>query len=122
MNLLVDVNLTPNWCAFLRNAGFEATHWTEIGAAGAADTEIMAHARTHGLVVFTHDLDFARLLALTRATGPSVIQLRAQDTLPSAVGPTVVIVLKEHATALRDGALVTVDPRAARVRILPILP
>lgn len=34
----------------------------------------MAYARANGLVVFTHDLDFGVLLALTRGAGPSVLQ------------------------------------------------
>ena len=39
----------------------------------------MAWAGEHGSVVFTHDLDFGSLLALTQAVGPSVIQVRTQD-------------------------------------------
>jgi predicted nuclease of predicted toxin-antitoxin system len=71
--------------------------------------------------VFTHDLDFGALLALTRARGPSVIQVRAQDVLPDAIGDLVARVLAEHAAALESGALVTVEPYAARVRVLPIV-
>jgi len=33
----------------------------------------MSYAQDHGYVVFTHDLDFGTLLALTRARGPSVV-------------------------------------------------
>lgn len=33
------------------------------------------------LVAFTHDLDFSALLAATQATGPSIIQVRAEDVL-----------------------------------------
>ena len=83
MKILVDVNLTPHWCPFLASAGFETIHWSQVGDPGAPDVEIMDFARAGGFVVFTHDLDFGHLLALTRARGPSVIQLRAQDTLPS---------------------------------------
>lgn len=122
MKLLVDVNLTPNWCPALNAAGFEAVHWTEVGEPGAPDVEILDHARKLGMVVFTHDLDFGYLLALTRARGPSVVQLRTQDPLPGAVGTTVIDALSQHADAIAAGALLTIDPRAARVRILPIAP
>lgn len=44
---------------------------------------VMGWARENGHVVFTHDLDFGTLLALTRASGPSVVQVRAHDVLPS---------------------------------------
>ena len=83
MKLLVDMNLSPDWVAVLTQAGWETAHWSGVGNLRAADSEIMAWARQHGHVVFTHDLDFGTLLALTQAEGPSVIQVRTQDvTLP----------------------------------------
>ena len=42
----------------------------------AEDSEIMAWASVNDFVVFTHDLDFGAILALTRAEGPSVVQVR----------------------------------------------
>ncbi len=32
MKLLVDMNLSPAWVDVLRQAGFEAIHWSEIGS------------------------------------------------------------------------------------------
>ena len=80
----------------------------------------MAFARTNGWVVFTHDLDFGTLLAQTHATGPSVIQVRSQDTYPDAIGSAVETALNQHATDLAAGALVTVEPSRNRVRVLPL--
>jgi predicted nuclease of predicted toxin-antitoxin system len=97
-----------------------AIHWTSLGDPRATDGEIMRYARDHGCVVFTHDLDFGALLALTRAVGPSVLQVRAQNVLPAAIGELVMRVVAEHSEALEAGALVTVDERNARIRILPI--
>lgn len=71
-------------------------------------------------MVFTHDLDFSALLATTRASGPSVLQVRAQDVLPSAIGARVVRTLQDHEDALDLGAIVTIDELAARVRVSPI--
>jgi len=68
----------------------------------------------------TSDLDFSTLLAMTGATGPSVVQLRAQDVFPESTGRHVLHVLAEHVAALAAGAIVSVDDVAARVRILPI--
>lgn len=42
----------------------------------------MAWARANDRIVFTHDLDFGRLLALAGRVGPSVMQVRTQDVLP----------------------------------------
>jgi predicted nuclease of predicted toxin-antitoxin system len=71
-------------------------------------------------VVFTHDLDFGAVLALTRAQGPSALQVRTQNILPVAIGDLVVRVLTMHASLMEAGALVTVDERDARIRVLPI--
>jgi len=37
MKLLLDMNLSPLWLTALRDAGFEVTHWAEIGRANDAD-------------------------------------------------------------------------------------
>jgi predicted nuclease of predicted toxin-antitoxin system len=120
IKVLVDVNLAPAWTDMLAANRIEAVHWSTIGDPRASDEELLRYAREHDYVVFTHDLDFGTLLALTRARGPSVVQVRTQNVLPMAIGDLVVRVLTEHVAALGAGALVTVDERAARVRILPI--
>jgi predicted nuclease of predicted toxin-antitoxin system len=83
VKILVDMNLSPHWVSFLVRAGFESFHWSTIGDARASDAELMAWARAHGHVVFTHDMDFGALLAATRARGPSVLQARVKNTLRS---------------------------------------
>ncbi|MBM4361646.1 MAG: DUF5615 family PIN-like protein [Deltaproteobacteria bacterium] len=120
MRLLLDMNLSPGWVEALAARGFAATHWSSVGDPRAPDAQLMWYAREGGYVVFTHDLDFGALLALTRADGPSVLQLRTQDVTPQAAAALVHRVLIAHAEALRVGALVTVDARTSRVRILPV--
>jgi predicted nuclease of predicted toxin-antitoxin system len=80
----------------------------------------MEWARRNGHVVFTHDMDFSALLAVTGATGPSVLQVRAQDVLPSAIGRDVVRVLTMRSEAFSAGVIVTIDKVKSRVRVLPI--
>ena len=48
MKLLLDMNLSPGWVGFLRDQGFEAMHWSEVGDPRAPDASIMAWARDHG--------------------------------------------------------------------------
>ena len=120
MRILVDVNLSPAWVDELIAQGFEAVHWTSVGDPRAPDSLIMAYAREHDQVVFTHDLDFGTLLALTRSLGPSVVQVRTQDVLPQALSKLVVNVLRKQEQALAKGALVTIDAGTSRVRILPV--
>jgi hypothetical protein len=45
---------------------------------------------------------------------------RAQNVLPSAIGESVVGVLRSHEAAIQKGAIVTVDVVSSRVRLLPI--
>ena len=80
----------------------------------------MAWAKAAAYVVFPHDLDFGAILAATSARGPSVFQVRTQDVSSAHLEPVVAAALREHATALEEGVLVTVDEARSRVRIVPI--
>jgi predicted nuclease of predicted toxin-antitoxin system len=70
MKLLIDMNLSPKWVSTLREAGWDAVHWSDIGKPNAPDHEILGFARANGYVIFTHDLDFATILAATKAELP----------------------------------------------------
>lgn len=120
MKLLLDMNLSPAWAPMLVSAGWEATHWSAVGAATAADADIMTWARVNGFTLITNDLDFSAILAATRAEGPSVIQVRGQDLSPNALGPTLLALLRTHSHTLESGAILTLDLRTARVRSLPL--
>jgi len=120
MRFLIDMNLSPQWVSYLASHGFEAVHWSTVGQPEAADSEIFDFASTNGWIVFTHDLDFGTLLAALRTSAPSVIQVRSQDVLPSAIGETVLRAIRATEPYFGTGALVTVDPSRHRIRLLPI--
>ncbi len=120
MKVLVDMNLSPRWVKLLADAGIEAVHWSSVGAANARDVEIMGLARVKGYVVLTHDLDFGAILAATHGSKPSVVQIRSEEVGPDIIGKQVVIALRQMAVDLEQGALVTVNPKRTRVRILPL--
>ena len=120
MNILIDMNLSPTWVDALSVAGHGALHWSEIGDPRAPDIVLMNWARANEHVLFTNDLDLGTILALTRTSGPSVVQLRAQAVLPADVGEVVLSVLRQQEPALRAGALVTIDAATSRVRLLPL--
>jgi predicted nuclease of predicted toxin-antitoxin system len=100
--------------------GFTAVHWSTVGQPSAADSEIFDFAAANDWIVFTHDLDFGMLLATLRTNRPSVIQVRAQDVLPSAIGDIVLRAIQTAKPNLEAGALVTVDSFRHRIRVLPI--
>lgn len=114
------MNLSPLWTTALSDQGYEAVHWSRMGDPAAPDRELMDWARAQGCVVFTHDLDFSRMLALTRAEGPSVLQLRSQAVLPDDAGPLIFAAIRQHESLLESGALVVVDATTSRARVLPI--
>jgi predicted nuclease of predicted toxin-antitoxin system len=119
MKLLVDMNLSPRWIPFLRDAGWEATHWSTVGKADASDLEIMTFAAANGYVVLTNDLDFAAILAASHHKKPSVAQIRAQDLSPNVIGAQIVAALRHVQTELEAGALLTIESDRTRLRILP---
>ena len=120
MKIVLDMNIPPIWVQFLNDAGHDAIHWSNIGNIRAEDTEIMEWARINKHVVFTHDLDFGSLLYATGAKAPSVIQLRVENILPSSVGNELLETLKIATEELNNGALIIIDPRRQRMRILPL--
>src|SRR5687768_16009430 len=105
VQLVVDINLSVEWVAELARHGWSAVHWSSVGDARADDAAIMAWALANGYVVFTHDLDFGAILALTHATGPSVLQMRGQSVLPEDIGSLVIAALRQYDAELAAGAL-----------------
>ena len=82
----------------------------------------MAYARVNGYVVLTHDLDFGAILAATHGEKPSVVQIRAEEVSPDVIGKQVIVALRQMASELEEGALLTVDPNRTRLRVLPLPP
>ena len=90
MKILVDMNLSPQLCPFLAAERWTVVHWSSIGDPRAPDSVLLTWAKDNGYVVVTHDLDFGAILAATRATGPSVLQVRTQDVLPAKLVPLLI--------------------------------
>ncbi len=118
MKLLVDMNLSPAWVAFLRANGHEAVRWSEVGPPEAPDRTLIAWAQAHDHVVLTHDHDFGAILTQAKEKKPSVITLRTPELLPEAVGNRILEVLKTLEDELRQGALVIIEPERVRLRLL----
>ncbi|KAA3643923.1 MAG: hypothetical protein DWQ07_17555 [Chloroflexi bacterium] len=122
MKILLDMNLSPAWIDFLDGHGLEAVHWRDIGDPEAEDRLLLSWARDHQYVVFTHDLDFGAILAATGANAPSVIQVRAQNVTPGHLGDLLIQAISEYELLINEGALIVLDEKRVRVRILPLFP
>jgi predicted nuclease of predicted toxin-antitoxin system len=70
----------------------------------------------------THDLDFSAIPVATKGAKPSLVQIRARNITPEAVGNQIVAALRHAAAELEAGALLTVDADRMRIRLLPLPP
>jgi predicted nuclease of predicted toxin-antitoxin system len=120
MRLLIDMNLSPKLADILVEKGMEASHWYQKGAYDAPDSEIMSYARENDYVVLTCDLDFGALLSSSHGKKPSVIQLRVQNYDLQLIAGLVSNAVLVHATDIENGAILSIDARRARLRILPL--
>ena len=120
MKLLIDMNLSPLWVRFFAERGIASVHWSMLGSPSAPDSEILEYASENGFIIFTHDLDFGALLAKRQVRQPSVLQIRTQEVMTTAIGSLVVYALDASRSHLESGALVTVDAKRRRIRLLPI--
>jgi predicted nuclease of predicted toxin-antitoxin system len=120
MKILIDMNLSPIWADYFTIYQIESIHWSNVGQPNAKDKEIFDYARENSFVVFTNDLDFSAILASSRATFPSVIQVRTQNLLPDYIGETIIELLSQFDEMIDNGCLLTFDENKTRTRILPL--
>jgi len=114
------MGISPETVSWLRSQGHDAIHLHEEGLDRLTDQEILEKARQEGRVLLTHDLDFSQLLALSKATSPSVIVFRLADMRPKSVNRHLDQVLQQAQKDLAQGAIVSVREGQIRVHPLPI--
>lgn len=122
MKLLVDMNLSPDWVPLLKTHGWEAVHWSSLGKGNEPDPDLLAWARADNRIVLTQDLDFSQILYATKEFGPSVVLLRMDNEFDPAARRHVCAALSQAEEVLTQGALLTISPKRARLRRLPIVP
>ncbi|MDR0467132.1 MAG: DUF5615 family PIN-like protein [Deltaproteobacteria bacterium] len=119
MKLLIDMNLPVSWVKYFEKAGIEAAYWSSLGPAAAPDAEIVARAKADGYVIMSRDLGFGIIMFMTQAKKPSIVQIRVEDVRPEIIGELVVEALRQTERDLLAGALLTIAPKRARLRLLP---
>ena len=120
MKFLIDVPLSPALAAWLRGLGHDAVHAVELGLNRAPDVDIMARAKQEGRTVVTADFDYPRLLALARATDPSLILFREGDWSEADVITRMGDILRALTAAEITQSIVVVERDRLRRRRLPI--
>lgn len=114
------MNMSPRWMPLLEAAGHEVFHWSQIGRPDATDAEILLRASTDQAVIISHDLDFGSILAASGGRAPSVVLLRTDNLDVALIGEQVLVALRQLREALDAGALVAIDPKRTRIRMLPL--
>ena len=84
------------------------------------DEQVLAKAVAEQRIVLTMDLDFGYLLAISKASLPSVILFRLEDKRSERVNERLSEVLRLCLNDLSAGAIVVVTETTIRVRRLPI--
>lgn len=120
MKIVIDMNLTPMWVPELIRMGHDAVHWSAIGKAEDADSKVMEWAHHNNHVVMTSDLDFGEMLAASGESSPSIIQLRLGRHIPRMLAGLMADALNKCSKDLAKGALLSVDHKNQRLRVLPL--
>ena len=120
MKFLVDMPLSPTLAAWLREHGHDSVHASELGPHRASDSELIARAKQEARTVVTAGLDYPHLLAMARATEPSVILFRDGEWSEAEVIERVAEVLAALTEKDIEQSIIVVERDRVRRRRLPL--
>jgi predicted nuclease of predicted toxin-antitoxin system len=112
--------LSPALVPWLKANGHDAVHASTIGLNRAGDAEIIARANAETRTIITADLDYPRLLALARATAPSLILFRGGDWSDADTITRMAEILVAVSEKEIEGSILVVERDRLRRRRLPI--
>ncbi len=116
MKLLLDQGLPHAAAHLLRQQNIDAIHVQDRGLELAEDAEILEYARRDQRAVITLDADFHTLLAMSRATEPSVIRIRMEGLKADACARLIKRILPAVVKEIVAGGNVAVSVSETRVR------
>jgi predicted nuclease of predicted toxin-antitoxin system len=120
VKFLVDMPLSPMLAAWLRDQGHDAVHAIELGLDQESDLGILGYAKDDSRTVITADLDYPRLLALGRMTGPSLVLFRDGNWSEADVIARLAHVLNILEESEINSSITVIDRERIRRRKLPI--
>ena len=121
MRLLADLQISPRKVAYLRTLGHDVLRATDLLPATATDEAIVATAIRERRGILTQDLDFTSIVALSGRAEPSIVSIRLTSPRVPAVNAVLEQTLPALESALRAGALVTIEDSRVRTRSLPVV-
>lgn len=117
---LLDQGIPRSAVRLLLEAGHDAVHASDIGLASADDEVVLERALADARTIVTLDADFHALLAVSGASGPSVIRIRIEGLRGEDVARIVARVVAEGGAELDSGVAVSVQQGRIRWRKLPV--
>jgi predicted nuclease of predicted toxin-antitoxin system len=103
--------LPPAIAAWLVDQGHDAVHATDLRLHRAPDSEIVARAKHEARTIITADLDYPRLLAVARASEPSLILFRTGDWTEAEVRRRLGSILSSQTAEDITQSIIVVDSR-----------
>jgi predicted nuclease of predicted toxin-antitoxin system len=123
VRFLVDNAVSPSVAAGLLREGHDALHIRDRGLANRDDELLFELAARENRILISADTDFATLLALRRASKPSVILFRHRaPRRPEEQLRLLLAQLSQLSEPLEQGSLVSIEDARVRVRLLPLIP
>jgi predicted nuclease of predicted toxin-antitoxin system len=120
VRFLIDMPLSPALATWLADRGHDAVHAAGLGLDRATDSAIMARAKHEARTVVTADLNYPRLLAVARASEPSLILFRNGNWSEADVRIRLSEILATLTEADIARSIIVVDRDRVRRRRLPI--
>jgi predicted nuclease of predicted toxin-antitoxin system len=120
MRFLADMGVSQRVVTWLREQSHDAVHLRDQGLQRLENGDIFAKAFQESRIILTWDLDFAEILALSGTQTVSAVIFRLHNTRSVHVIQRLERVLTESAQDLEGGAIISVEERRHRVRLLPI--
>ena len=120
MRFLGDMGIAGSTMTWLKSNGHDAKHLRDEGLQRLPDDEVFAKAGIENRIVLNFDLGFGDIAAAAGTALPSIIIFRLFDQNPANVNRRLEVVLKEAATVLDQGSVISVDEIRYRIRRLPI--
>lgn len=120
MRFIADMGIAQAAVSWLREEGHDAFHLRERGLQRLSDDEIIRLAVDEDRIILTHDLDFSRIVALSKKEQPSVISFRLFDMRSKSVILYIQEVIERFVDPLMRGCLISIREDGIRIRRLPI--
>ena len=120
MKFLIDMALSPQLALWLSGQGHDAVHARDLELNRAPDSEIVEIARNEGRIVITADLDYPRILALTRAEKPGLILFRGGNYSQSEAIERLARALELVPSEELESSIIVIEKDRIRRRRLPL--